>query len=101
MFLYYFLGAYTLCGKSGLKPDKSENNSNSRVYLAKLIQFVKFKKKKKRVCPGFSPFPDRHNPFILKHILSLKGLVHTYCRMFVSLEIHRLKPKPQSDGIKR
>ena len=49
MFLYYFLGAYTLCGKSGLKPDKSENNSNSRVYLAKLIQFVKFKNKKKEL----------------------------------------------------
>ena len=28
MFLYYFLGAYTLCDKSGLRPDKSENNSN-------------------------------------------------------------------------
>ena len=46
-------------------------------------------------------FPDRHNPFILKHTLSLKGLVHTCCRMFVSFEIHRLKPKPQGDGIKR
>lgn len=28
MFLYYFLGAYTLCDKSGLRPDKSENKSN-------------------------------------------------------------------------
>lgn len=30
MFLYYFLGAYTLCDKSGVKTDKSENNSNSK-----------------------------------------------------------------------